>query len=294
MDEIHANLQDKNSNSSSKNHVCPCAIVHEGHKEEFTKRKTLKNVKNFATSELNYRGLWDIIYDYVSKKYDLDKVRYLFVSGDGAPGIKAYDDVFPQAIYVLDPFHYSKTMKTIFKNDHKLYKLADGYIRQDKIEDFNKLVECQIEKYPEQQKAILDKQKYLLNNIEGIKNQKHEKYLCPCSMEGHVSNSYARYITSSPYGFSREGLENKLKLLVLKADKHTLTYDDFLQLKYGEDEYKKIIEHMNEMCDIKRDIKLSKNNTTIQKYACIDVPVPKFDSFSTQDFITNLIRERTI
>ncbi len=38
MDEIHANLQ------NSKNHICPCAVVHEGHIDEFSKRKVLKNV----------------------------------------------------------------------------------------------------------------------------------------------------------------------------------------------------------------------------------------------------------
>ena len=28
-------------------------------------------------------------------------------------------------------------------------------------------------------------------------------------MEGHVNHAFARYITSSPYGFSEQGLENK-------------------------------------------------------------------------------------
>ena len=36
MDEIHANLQ------HSGNCICPCAIVHEGHEETFTKEKNLK------------------------------------------------------------------------------------------------------------------------------------------------------------------------------------------------------------------------------------------------------------
>ena len=35
MDEIHANLQ------KGGNKICPCAIVHEGHEEAFTKRKKL-------------------------------------------------------------------------------------------------------------------------------------------------------------------------------------------------------------------------------------------------------------
>ena len=62
---------------------------------------------------------------------------------------------------------------------------------------------------------MLEKQTLLLNNLNGIKNQHHELYTCHCSMESHVSNKYARYITSSPYAFSLDVLENKIKLLVI-------------------------------------------------------------------------------
>ena len=67
MDEIHANLQ------KGGNFICPCAIVHEGHEETFAKRKKLKNVRNFASSVLSYAELWEVIYDYVDKRYDIDK-----------------------------------------------------------------------------------------------------------------------------------------------------------------------------------------------------------------------------
>ena len=252
MDEIHANLQDKNKSKKSKDHVCPCAIVHEGHKEKFTKRKELKNVHNFASSDLSYRGLWDVIYDYVDKKYDIDKFDKIFISGDGASGIKAYDEVFPNAIYVYDKFHYYyKDLKYIFKNDKKLSNLADEYIRNDNIDDFKELVKHQIELYPEAEKYILQKQTTIINNIEGIKNQNDPDYDCPCSMEGHVSNGYARYISSIPFAFSKKGLENKIKLLVLNANKHELTYQEFLNLKYKENEYNQIINNMNKIVNIK-------------------------------------------
>ena len=56
-------------------------------------------------------------------------------------------------------------------------------------------------------------------------------------MEGHVNQAFARYITSSPYGFSQQGLENKLKLLVYHANKHELTIEDYYNLKYGNNNY---------------------------------------------------------
>jgi len=165
MDEIHANLQ------KSGNKVCPCAIVHEGYEEEFVKRKKLKNIHYFASSKLTYEELWEVIFDYVDKKYDIDKFKYIFVSGDGAPGIKNYSNCFPNATFVLDAFHYiKKHLNYIFKDDIRLRNIADEYIRNDLIDDFKILVKFQIEKYPEIEKNIKKHMNFILKNIDGIKN----------------------------------------------------------------------------------------------------------------------------
>lgn len=145
MDEIHANLQ------HGGNQICPCAIVHEGYEELFVKRKKLKNIHYFASSKLTYEELWEVILDYVNKKYDIDKFKVIFVSGDGAPGIKNYINCFPNAKFVLDPFHYiKKHLNYIFKDDIELRNIADDYIRNDLLDNFKNLVNYQIEKYPEQ------------------------------------------------------------------------------------------------------------------------------------------------
>ena len=293
MDEIHANLQIKGNKGRSKNQICPCAIVHEGYVEKFTKRKKLKNVRNFATAKLSYSDLWEIIYDYVSQKYDIDKIDYIFVSGDGANGIKDYYNVFPNAIFVLDKFHYKKKyLNYIFKNNVTLLNIADEYLRNDMIDEFKILVNSQINLYPDQKEKMLEKQNYILNNLEGIKNQNHPMYQCPCSMEGHVSNKYARYITSSPYAFSLDGLENKLQLLVLRANNHNLTFEDFINLKYGENQFNKILDNIKQITNIKYRIKVI--NTNNKELININVPLPKFYDNSTQDYFYNLISQRMI
>ena len=82
-------------------------------------------------------------------------------------------------------------------------------------------------------------------------------------MEGHVNHAFARYITSSPYGFSKKGLNNKLKLLVYKANKHELTIEDYMNLKYGQDSYKEINNNIKQLLDIKVNRKFfSENNLT--------------------------------
>ena len=270
MDEIHANLQ------HNGNKICPCAIVHEGYEEDFVKRKKLKNIHYFASSKLTYEELWEVVFDYVDKKYDINKFKIIFVSGDGAPGIKNYTNCFPNAKFVLDPFHYiKKHLKYIFKQDVELRHIADNYIRNNLIDGFKILVDCQIEKYPEQEKYMKEHMNYIINNLDGIKNQNHPDYKCHCSMEGHVNQAFARYITSSPYGFSEQGLENKLKLLVYHANKVELTIEDYYNLKYGNNSYEDINIKINKLTKIKYDQKLSSNNRLEYK---INTSLPVLDT----------------
>ena len=79
-------------------------------------RKKLKNIRYFASSKLSYEELWEVVFDYVDKKYDIDKFKKIFVSGDGATGIKNYKNCFPNAKFVLDTFHYIRRhLNYIFK-----------------------------------------------------------------------------------------------------------------------------------------------------------------------------------
>ena len=286
MDEIHANLQ------KGGNKICPTAIVHEGYEEDFVKRKKLKNVRYFSASKLSYEQLWEVIFDYVNKKYNIDKFKAIFISGDGAPGIKNYTNCFPNAKFVLDPFHYiRKHLNYIFKKETDLKNIANDYIRNDLIDDFKLLVNLQIEKYPEQEKYMKEHMNYIINNLDGIKNQKDEDYKCPCSMEGHINQGFARYITSSPYGFSQQGLENKLKLLVYHANKHELTIEDYYNLKFGSYNYDDINIKIKKLTNIKYDQKLSSNYSL--DYS-INVPLPIFDTNSEINKFKELISNRGI
>ena len=284
MDEIHANLQ------KGGNKICPCAIVHEGYEEDFVKRKKLKNIHYFASSKLSYEELWEVIFDYVNKKYDIDKFKVIFVSGDGASGIKSYTNCFPNAKFVLDPFHYvKKHLKYIFKNDKELRDLADDYIRNDLIDDFKELVNSQIKKYSEQEKYMKEHMNYIINNLEEIKNQDDDDYKVHCSMEGHVNQGFARYITSSPYGFSEQGLENKLKLLVYHANKHELTIEDYYNLKYGNNNYEEINIKIRKLCNIKYDQKLTSNHSLEYK---INTNLPILDTAKENNRLKELVSIR--
>lgn len=238
-DEVHANLQSKDK--GTKNRIVPVILTHEGHKEDFVKKKELKEQHYIASSILKTDKLWNEAYKFLDTKYDLDKEPTIFVSGDGGPWIKGYDEAFPNAIYVLDPFHYfNKKLAYIFKKEPIITSIADSYLRNKMIDEFKLLVSVQIEKYPEQKRDMIKVQNFLIDNIEGIINQKHPLYKCPCSMEGHISNKYAKFITSRPHSYSEDGLENIVQLLTMKANKIKLTEEIYSNFKSGISTYKQL------------------------------------------------------
>lgn len=280
MDEVHCNLQ------SQKNKIVPAAVVHEGYKEEFVKRKQLLNKKYLASATLNYQGLWELIYQYCDQRYDLNKVEYLFISGDGASGIKNFDLQFPNAIYVLDKFHYRKKLNYIFKKEPTITSLADHYLRNKMFTEFDGLIDLQLNKYPNQTKDIIKIRRFLIDNIEGIINQNHIEYKCPCSMEGHISHKYARYITSRPFAFSIRGLTNKVQLLNIKANETTLDFDLFLEYKYGKNyDYYETLNYD----DFKSEFKLStKSSTNVLKRYDLDYNVTTPNEKFNERFLKNI------
>ena len=72
----------------------------------------------------------------------------IFISGDGANGIKNYTNCFPKAKFVLDPFHYiKKHLNYIFKDDIELRNIDDYKIRNDLLDNFINIVKYQITKF---------------------------------------------------------------------------------------------------------------------------------------------------
>ena len=59
-------------------------------------------------------------------------------------------------------------------------------------------------------------------------------------MEGHISNKYAKFITSRPHSYSEDGLENIVQLLTMRANKIKLNEEILYKFKNGIPVYKKL------------------------------------------------------
>ena len=199
----------------------------------------------------------------------MSKEPTIFISGDGGSWIKGYDIAFPNAIYILDSFHYfNKKLSIIFKKEPIITSIADSYLRNRMINEFKILVKTQIEQYPEEKNEMLKVQRFLINNIEGIINQKHPLYKCPCSMEGHISNKYAKFITSRPHSYSEDGLENIVQLLTMRANKIKLNEEILYKFKNGIPVYKKLNleKNINDFRNQSNELINSDNKYNIEYY----------------------------
>ena len=194
------------------------------------KRTQLCNKKHFGGV---YKGkiddLWEEVLTYLDNTYELDKVKNIYVLGDGANWIKTGLEWLPKSINVLDKFHLMKAVNGIVGKETKdNIKEKSEYKRRIYRSfyalDFKQTKEIVYEILAEEMEEATRKRKekllqYILNNKEGISNlYKYQSQLHGCSAEGHVSHLYSARLSSRPLGWKTINVNNVSKLRLIKAD----------------------------------------------------------------------------
>ena len=194
------------------------------------KRTQLCNKKHFGGV---YKGkiddLWEEVLTYLDNTYELDKVKNIYVLGDGANWIKTGLEWLPKSINVLDKFHLMKVVNGIVGKETKdNIKEKSEYKRRIYRSfyalDFKQTKEIVYEILAEEMEEATRKRKekllqYILNNKEGISNlYKYQSQLHGCSAEGHVSHLYSARLSSRPLGWKTINVNNVSKLRLIKAD----------------------------------------------------------------------------
>lgn len=195
------------------------------------KRAQLCNKKHFGGV---YKGriddLWEEVLTYLDNTYELDKVKNIYVLGDGANWIKTGLEWLPKSINVLDKFHLMKAVNGIVGKETKdnikeISEYKRRIYRSLYALDFKQTKEIVYEILAEEMEETSRKRKekllqYILNNKEGIINlYKYQSQLHGCSAEGHVSHLYSARLSSRPLGWKVINVNNISKLRLVKADK---------------------------------------------------------------------------
>ncbi len=212
-DEDHVAMQD-GSNKQVK-----LVYVHEGRKQVGKDRYELNNQRYFTGTYTNSDELWLEVADYLDKAYEMDKVKKIYLSGDGAKWIKEGLGWIKGSLYVLDYFHLTKYVKRA--TAHMSYAgpaLWDYIHRLDKrsVKDLFKVIIDETESKTKRE-AIQECRSYILNNWEGIKRRYEEDYI-GCSAEGHVSHILSARLSSRPLGWCLTGADQMARLRVHRAN----------------------------------------------------------------------------
>ncbi len=158
---------------------------------------------------------WFEILDYLDTRYDLDSVERIFLSGDGAPWIRAGKDILPKCSFVIDGYHLSKYIKTATSLYRGWEKKLKNYVYsgdREKVEAYFDTIEGN--DHTEAELKRFDScRKYILGNWDEVQNRHLNGYV-ECSAEGHVSHVLSHRLSSRPISWSRTGSENVARLRV--------------------------------------------------------------------------------
>lgn len=213
-DEDHIALQ------SGKSAMPRLVYVHEGI-EQHGKRRNLKSPYYLAGLKGTPGELWQEVYEFIEDNYVVDRIKQIYLSGDGAAWIKQGLDYLPKAKFVLDKYHMNKyvTKATSHAREYAI-RIWDCLKEADLDElglvfnDLHMSTESE-----SKQREIRDSWEYFKNNWDGIKVQEEEyERIIGCSAEGHNSHILAARMSSRPMGWSKDGAEKMARLRAFKAN----------------------------------------------------------------------------
>ena len=254
------------------------------------KRTKLCNKKHFGgvyTGRID--NLWEEVLTYIDRTYELDKVKRIYILGDGANWIKTGLEWIPKSINVLDKFHLMKAVNGIVGKENKENAKEKAEYKRRLYKsfyelDFKRTKEIIYEILAEEMEETVRTRKqkilqYILNNKEGISNlYKYQKELHGCSAEGHISHLYSARLSSRPLGWKIINVNNVSKLRLVKADNK---------------EIKEIVHNKRKVIEFKKIEKIrNQANKKIQEsinFKPLTIPAMEFGTKEQRQFFKQIL-----
>ena len=202
--------------SSFKGHnkaMTKIAVAFDGREQLVKKNGELQNRwvllnKYVFTYPDDTKHFWQNVYTDLARLYDLDKIKNIYIMGDGATWIKAgtqeLQSQYGSAKYAADRFHCAKAIHKLTK-DEDIRKLLSQYANKGMRKDFIKLAEA-IKEDSSLSTASFDQTvNYIANQISGLKVMNQEVKI-GCSMEQAIQHILASVFTSVPKAYGRNNL----------------------------------------------------------------------------------------
>lgn len=217
-DEDHIHRQKAGKEIKGNCIIGKLIYVHEGRREVCKGRRELVKPVYFGgrySGEEGNKELWERVQSYIKGHYDTEKLKRVYISGDGGSWIKAGTEHVAKSCFVADRFHLMKYINRAAKQaldeenevKGKLYR----YIWKNRPKKAEKLLK-RLGRSAGNEKVVEECRVYLKNNWEGIERAFHDKNAQGCSAEGHVSHVYSERMSSRPMGWSETGADRMCRL----------------------------------------------------------------------------------
>jgi len=237
-DEDHVPLQD------GTNAIVALVTVCAGKRSVCSGRNALIEPFHVQGYSMDKGKLWEYVYALCAEKFDMDSVSNVYIYGDGASWIKGGLDVFLDAVYVLDTFHYRKRMRSIFSGEvgAQLALTAHAAVMNNDEAAFRligkTLLASLMDSMPDgkvrerKAKSVNDSIWFILNNWEAIQNSRLHGLIGSCT-EAMVSHVLSERLSRGPMGWSRKGLSKMVMIRVYVLNGGRVTPEDTLSWKHS-------------------------------------------------------------
>lgn len=210
-------------NNDNKDVMVKHAIVFTGIERVKGHTGRYKLLNKHGITSTKGSSIHDDVLDYIYKVYDTDKIKNIYVLGDGAGWIKSakyeYNVNGIKSHFALDKYHFKQALHHIFLDSDKENE-ALGYILSNNKKAFTKMCKSLTIESPHRKETIIAKRDYILNNICAINLTYHDNL--SCCMEGQISHNIADLFTSRPKGYSTNMIEKLLNIRMKYKNGHNI------------------------------------------------------------------------
>ena len=244
-DEDHVNLQ------NGKNTILPLITVSAGKRGICKGRNELIDPFHVHGYGITPEEHWEYVYALCAEKYDISRVRKVYIYADGAPWIKKCFDVFPGAVYILDKFHFKKRMRALFAGALRSpFSLpARTAIMRNDRQSFDRAIQKMFdaieEKLPESGeksrmiKSVKEHSAYILAHWDAIQNSGLPESVGSCT-EALVSHALSERFSRNPMGWSEEGLSKMAMIRIFALNGGKVGPADTLAWKHSDKRHRVI------------------------------------------------------
>jgi len=213
-DEDHVHLKD------GSNAIVPLVTISEGIDMSDPKRHRLVNPLHIAGYGMEAEAFNDQVEACVYERYDLGKVKRIYIHGDGAGRIVALGERFPNAEHVLDGFHLEKYLKKLGHYNGAAQRMGAlrASLRDGNWKTYKNLLgdiyALQTGKDRERCKPVIS---YLWNNRQAA-HLRYSPEICGSCTESLVSHVLSERLSRTPLAWSERGLEKMTMLVVFRKN----------------------------------------------------------------------------